>query len=204
MNTLSSGYSASAQRSVSGTTLGEGSRGGIEEESVVPKKSTSVIGGARRNRLVAPPPSQYVTSDPGGEGSNGDAGGEQKGRMLYAYQANSDGEISVQDGVEVTVVEEDGMNFLPLRHEEGQQITNIVSRRLRLAQNPHPNPHHRSRTHRICRPPPAINTASRINLLRIFSSYFIFFTGYVCGEEKGAGCCPEEGSKEIEVCGGAL
>jgi formin-binding protein 1 len=107
MNTLSSGYSATAQRSVSGATLTESSRRGIEEESATPKKRLSVSGGARRNRLVAPPPSQYVTSDPG-DGANGDSG-EQKGKMLYAYQANSDGEISVQDGVDVVVVEEDGM-----------------------------------------------------------------------------------------------
>lgn len=113
MNTLSSGYSATAQRSVSGTTLTESSRG-VEEESSVPKKSSSIIGSARRNRLVAPPPQQYVTSDPG-DGANGDSG-EQRGKMLYAYQANSDGEISVPDGVEVVVVEEDGESNIFSHH----------------------------------------------------------------------------------------
>lgn len=108
MNTLSSGYSATAQRSVSGTTLTDRTP---EEESSVPKKSSSILSGVRRKRLVAPPPQQYVTPD-SGDGANGDSG-EQKGKMLYAYQANSDGEITVNDGVEVVVVEEDGM-FSPL------------------------------------------------------------------------------------------
>lgn len=105
MNTLSSGYSATAQRSVSGTTLTDRTH---EEENSTPKKSSSILGGARRNRLVAPPPQQYVTSDTGGDGANGDSG-EQRGKMLYAYQANSDGEVTVQDGAEVVVVESDGM-----------------------------------------------------------------------------------------------
>jgi len=84
-----------------------GSSTGIGEENDAPTKKPSVIG-ARRNRLVAPPPTSFVTSDPGESlGTNGDSG-EQKGRMLYAYQANSEGEISVQDGVEVVIVEEDG------------------------------------------------------------------------------------------------
>jgi hypothetical protein len=34
--------------------------------------------------------------------------GEQRGKMLYAYQATGDGEISVSDGQEFTVVDPDG------------------------------------------------------------------------------------------------
>ena len=39
--------------------------------------------------------------------------GEQKGKMLYAYQATGDGEISVSDGQEFTVVDPDGKFHLP-------------------------------------------------------------------------------------------
>lgn len=158
MNTLSSGYSASAHRSVSGTTLGESTRGGMEEENVVPKKSGSLIGGAGRNRLVAPPPSNYVTSDPG-DGANGDSG-EQKGKMLYAYQANSEGEITVQDGVEIAVVEEDGTNGSTYNFIG----TNVLSRWLRLAQSALFS-RHWSCSHRLRRAPRTINPSTTINLL---------------------------------------
>jgi hypothetical protein len=111
MNTLSSGFSASAQRSVSGTTLTPTS---VSEEEP-PKKSQSM--GERRNRLVAPPPTNYVTSDPDSlANSNGDnsKSSESKGRMLYSYQQHSDGEITVQDGQEVLIVEPDGTLILSI------------------------------------------------------------------------------------------
>lgn len=88
MNTLSSGYAASANRSMSGTTVRSPG-----DDSAAPK----ITG----HRMVAPPPASYMKS--------GDAdGGEQRGKMLYPYQANGEGEITVSDGQEFTVVESDG------------------------------------------------------------------------------------------------
>jgi len=110
MNTLSSGYSATAHRSVSGTTLAGSSMAATEEEVPTKKMSTAPPAG-RRNRLVAPPPTSFATSDPGiGDSGNGDSlkPGEMRGRMLYAYQQNSEGEVTVADGQDVIVVEADG------------------------------------------------------------------------------------------------
>lgn len=94
MNTLSSGYAASAHRSVSSNnirqTSDEGS-GGIGRSNTA------------KRRILAPPPDHYVA------GSNGDSSdGQPRGKMLYPYQASGDGEITVEEGDEVTIVEPDG------------------------------------------------------------------------------------------------
>lgn len=111
MNSLSSGYAASAHRSVSGA----GSRIPSEEQS--PDQSSVTQPGKdkpttlRKNRIVAPPPAQYVTELP--SIATSDAGAvprpaEQRGKMAYAYQASGDGEMTVEEGKEVVVVEPDG------------------------------------------------------------------------------------------------
>nr|POE49248.1 protein bzz1 [Quercus suber] len=107
MNTLASGYAASAGRSVSGTTVKtiEGADGG-----------SRVSSGSARPRIIAPPPAAYKT--------NGDMD-EQKGRMLYAYQANSDGEISVSEGTEFALIEpDDGSGWIKIR--TSSSVTGLV------------------------------------------------------------------------------
>lgn len=86
MNTLSSGYAASATRSMSSTTVKPGN-----DDSAAPKT----------HRMMAPPPASYVKA---GDGD----GGEQHGKMLYPYQATGEGEITVSEGQEFTVAEADG------------------------------------------------------------------------------------------------
>jgi len=100
MNTLSSGYSLSAQRSISGTTMTP-----TEDEAPAAKPVTS----PRRNRIVAPPPAQYINSS-GANGSSLDLpkAGEQRGKMLYPYQQNGEGEITVEEGRDIVIVEPDG------------------------------------------------------------------------------------------------
>lgn len=98
MNTLSSGYSATAQRSISG--------GGMSPTTEEPPEKKAAPA-PRRNRIVAPPPAQYIKDDgldlpPPAKSS------EQKGKMLYAYQQNGDGEITVPDGRDITILEPDG------------------------------------------------------------------------------------------------
>lgn len=93
MNTLSSGYAASATRSVSGTNV----RSPTEDATPKPTPAPG------RHRVVAPPPAAYKTSEDG----DGDSD-EQRGKMLYPYQANGEGEITVSEGQEFTVVEADG------------------------------------------------------------------------------------------------
>lgn len=108
MDTLSSGYAASANRSVSGRVpMDETSTDGTGSPPPASKPAT-----LRKNRIVAPPPTQYVTELPGdghdGGGSITSHPTEQRGKMLYAYQATSDGEVSVEEGDEVSIVEPDG------------------------------------------------------------------------------------------------
>ncbi|KAI9803056.1 MAG: hypothetical protein M1833_001126 [Piccolia ochrophora] len=120
MNSLSSGYAASAHRSVSGlgskpsTEETSPERGGIVK-AVSPKPREG-----RKNRIVAPPPTQYAAELPEDEddlvSNQGMKSGEARGKMLYAYQANGEGEITVDDGVDVTIVEpDDGSGWIGVR-----------------------------------------------------------------------------------------
>ncbi|KAH9906775.1 FCH-domain-containing protein [Xylariomycetidae sp. FL2044] len=104
MNSLSSGYAASAHRSISGQTAVP--RSPAEE---APPEPTAPRPAAKKNRMVAPPPSAYISELPGSpvNGSGASQASEQKGKMLYAFEANGDGEVSVPEGREVTIVEPD-------------------------------------------------------------------------------------------------
>ena len=109
MDTLSSGYAASANRSVSGKISSDevntDGAGGPQLQSSKPST-------ARRKRIVAPPPTQYVSELPsknmGGGSSTTAQTQEARGKMMYAYQATGDGEVSVEEGDEVVIVEPDG------------------------------------------------------------------------------------------------
>ena len=119
MNTLSSGYAASAHRSVSGTNV----RSPTEDAT---PKPIPVPG---RHRAIAPPPASFRS----GEDGEGDSG-EQRGKMLYPYQASGDGEITVSEGQEFTVLEADGgctYDFSLINVHTDRHY-----RRLRLAQDP--------------------------------------------------------------------
>lgn len=111
MNSLSSGYAASANRSVSGTNLHTpDDHSGPDRSASLSVASKAPAG--RRNRIVAPPPAQYI-SGPSGTGTAGGGGAtshasEQHGKMLYSYQAQGDGELSVDEGQEVRIAEPDG------------------------------------------------------------------------------------------------
>ena len=109
MNSLSSGYAASAGRSVSGGVIrATGQDGGSSTAATSPFASTLDSGsaGARRNRVVAPPPTAYVSAPPGSV-SNGSSG--PRGKMIYPYEARDDGEVSLSEGAEVKILEPDGM-----------------------------------------------------------------------------------------------
>jgi hypothetical protein len=121
MNSLSSGYAHSANRSISGV----GPKSPTELESQPPDRSstikstttTSAPNTIRKNRIVAPPPTAYISELPGSI-ANGSSvllsppGNEQKGKMLYPYEANGEGEITVPDGRELTILEPDGKSNL--------------------------------------------------------------------------------------------
>ena len=112
MNSLSSGYAASANRSVSGLP-GKSANEDPSPESSASLPATSKSTAHRRNRIVAPPPTHYV-SDAGAAELDGTSRPsvsnptEVRGKMLYPYQATGEGEVSVEEGREVTVVEQNG------------------------------------------------------------------------------------------------
>ncbi|KAI8943206.1 hypothetical protein NX059_001233 [Plenodomus lindquistii] len=109
MNTLSSGYSATAHRSVSGAMSP------TAEEAPVEKKAAAPAPGSRRNRIVAPPPAQYVKPD-GDVAPPTPRSAEVRGRMLFAYQENGEGELTVAEGSDVTILEpDDGSGWMKVR-----------------------------------------------------------------------------------------
>ena len=108
MDTLSSGYVASANRSVSARAPSEE----MSTDGAGSPPPASKPAAMRKNRIVAPPPTQYIAEMPGnglsGGGSSTSHPTEQRGRMNYAYQATTEGEVSVEEGNEVSIIEQDG------------------------------------------------------------------------------------------------
>lgn len=118
MNSLSSGYAVSATRSMSNATShpslpspaelptpAAGSPAAPAEAPAAPVETKPVA--AKRNRVLAPPPAQYISAPPVSEPTKA----EPKGKMLYAYEANGDDEITVREGDGVVIKEPDGMSF---------------------------------------------------------------------------------------------
>lgn len=113
MNSLSSGYAVSAGRSVSNAA----SQPSLASPSELPGTAAPAAptetkpAATRRSRVIAPPPAQYVsppTNDSTSALSATSKPAEQRGKMLYEYQANGDDEITVRGGNGVVVVEPDG------------------------------------------------------------------------------------------------
>ena len=109
MDTLSSGYAASANRSVSGRLPSiDTATDQVDEAQTAASKPATL----RKNRIVAPPPTQYISelpaNPPSGGGSSTSHPTERRAKMNYAYEATSDGELSVNEGDDVTIVEADG------------------------------------------------------------------------------------------------
>lgn len=117
-NTMNSLSSREAQRSVSGQPSP------IEENTPAPRPSVSSATSsapAKRNRMVAPPPTAYVT-DSSGAGLNGSSKHEKKGKMLYGFDGNNSGEVSVPEGREVVLLEEDGRSHYTLVTESSAMV----------------------------------------------------------------------------------
>lgn len=109
MNSLSSGYAASATKSNSALS----SNAEVTElpaSTPAPAKKPATI---RKNRIVAPPPERYVSGPPPAAAAPVTPS-EPRGKMLYAYQANGEDEITVEDGQDVVIVEPDGKTIFLL------------------------------------------------------------------------------------------
>lgn len=118
MNTLSSGYANSGARSVSGATT----RSSMADSDVTPAAAAPA---PARRRIVAPPPAQYITSNP-----NGDSPFEapqKSGKMLFAYQATNDGEISISENQDFTLLEpDDGSGWIKIKPSSGSGAAGLV------------------------------------------------------------------------------
>ncbi|KAL8791548.1 MAG: hypothetical protein Q9195_005876 [Heterodermia aff. obscurata] len=117
LNSLSSGYAASANRSVSGLPLKAPSDEPNSDHSVSqstgPKSATT-----RRNRIVAPPPTHYISELPVELNDTSPMSNprEPRAKMIYPYHATGEGELTVEEGQEVTVLEpDDGSGWLTIR-----------------------------------------------------------------------------------------
>lgn len=108
-NTMNSLSSHSARPSLSGSLSGPRSPADETPPENGPRpsvSSTNTTNTIRKNRIMAPPPSAYIT-DPGA-GQNGEEKAEKKAKMVYSFEANGEGELSVQEGREVVLLEPDG------------------------------------------------------------------------------------------------
>ncbi|CAK7564883.1 MAG: Protein BZZ1 [Sporothrix epigloea] len=116
INSFSSGYAASAHHSISGAkspTTSEDDANGMAE---LPAKSRS-SGPVRR--IMAPPPATYINSNEfsGSTLDNLASGEYQRGKMLYNFEANGDGELSVPEGRDIEILEPDsGSGWLRVRY----------------------------------------------------------------------------------------
>ncbi|KAI1363072.1 hypothetical protein F5Y08DRAFT_310429 [Xylaria arbuscula] len=113
MNSLSSGYAASAHRSISGQMTAN-PRPSEEATPELPGSRPA----ARKPRLMAPPPTSYISELPGSSvnGSSATKSSEQKGKMIYGFDAGGEGEVSVGEGQEVTILEpDDGSGWVKVR-----------------------------------------------------------------------------------------
>ncbi|KAL7622795.1 Protein BZZ1 [Parahypoxylon ruwenzoriense] len=117
MNSLSSGYAASANRSIGGSATSP--RPPAEEPP--PPEPSGPRPSVKKSRLVAPPPAAYISELPGSSVSAPKAP-EQKAKMLYAFESNGDGEVSVPGGRDVIILEpDDGSGWVKVRagYKEG-------------------------------------------------------------------------------------
>ncbi|KAK0643103.1 hypothetical protein B0T16DRAFT_512282 [Cercophora newfieldiana] len=112
MNSLSSGYAASAQRSLSGpiSPTEEAAPPEMPPASTRPA-STLAAGTLKKNRMVAPPPAAYIS-----------AAEQQKAKMLYSFEAGGEGELTVPEGRDLVVLAPDsGTGWVKVRagYKEG-------------------------------------------------------------------------------------
>lgn len=118
MNSLSSGYAATATRSVS-TAMKPQPEPAVADSPTGPTSSPSVSSNApRRNRIVAPPPTAYVS--PSSEDVSSPTG-KRRGRMLYAYEARDASEATIPEGKEFDIVEPDDGGWTKIKAGFGQE-----------------------------------------------------------------------------------
>jgi hypothetical protein len=108
MNSLSSGYAASAARSASNVATQPTPESPAEGAPAPPTETKPAA--AKNRRILAPPPTAYMS----GPAATEPKSKIPRGKMLYGYQATGSDEVTVQDGDDVAILEPDG-KLLALR-----------------------------------------------------------------------------------------
>jgi hypothetical protein len=167
MNSLSSSYSGgkmSSKRSQSKLSKNANPSATSFELAV-----SNDIAPPRRSRVIAPPPERY---EPIAElGDNGN----KMGRMMYAYSGKREGEVSVEGGAEVVVLEpDDGSGWIMVRsgNAEGLVPASYV--------NIYPPP---------VRRPSSVNSSSNASIANSTLS---------AGKKKGPAVKPKRGAKRVK------
>ena len=93
-STLSSSHSSGTLKSTVGSKL---------------TKANSTVGTGPIRRVIAPPPEKYVAAPPPEPIHEMPAEEAVKGKMLYSYSAVGEGEITVEAGKGLTILEPDGI-----------------------------------------------------------------------------------------------
>ncbi|GJC98470.1 Actin polymerization protein [Colletotrichum higginsianum IMI 349063] len=123
MNSLSSGYAHSARRSITGGPTSPIDEAPPEPSTPRPAAPASTVSSTTtRKRVMAPPPAAYISELPGSAPNGSSSSEQQKGKMLYTFEASGDGEVSVPEGREVTMLEpDDGSGWVKVRagYKEG-------------------------------------------------------------------------------------
>lgn len=170
-NTMNSLSSHSARRSVSGQATPAELDAGDPPPPVAARPSLSPnptsTSTSTRKRMAAPPPTAYISELPGSSVNGSADKDEKKGKMMYAFDATGDGELSVPEGREVTVLEPDGM-FSPFITASTSLKSNKI-RWLRLDQSPRrlQRRHRPLHIRRIHHPLHPSSHTPRINILQL-------------------------------------
>ncbi|KAL1968413.1 hypothetical protein VTN77DRAFT_1942 [Rasamsonia byssochlamydoides] len=189
MNSLSSGYAASAHRSASVTSSKPAASDEPAEpaapSSTAPNPAAAATGGTRKNRILAPPPTQYVSAPPANDSTQGSPAksSEPKAKMLYPYQANGEGEITVDEGQEVVVVDpDDGSGWMRVRAGSLEGL--VPASYVEVAPTPSP----------VLSPSPG-STDRRGSA---FSNSSASLTGSAASKRVGPAVAPRRGAKKLQ------
>lgn len=139
MNSLSSGYAASTARSVSTTNVAAQPTPESPAEAAPEPVAATKPAAAKRNRVLAPPPSAYTAAPPPVNTPAPSKSSDPRGKMLYAYQATGDDEVTVQDGDDVAIIDpDDGSGWMRVR--VGSQEGLVPASYVEAAPTPSPVP----------------------------------------------------------------
>ncbi|DAA78552.1 TPA_exp: Uncharacterized protein A8136_4528 [Trichophyton benhamiae CBS 112371] len=208
MNSLSSGYSSNAiNKSTSALSISQPANGGSASTSPAIAELPDSAGAAaaaakkpavaapRKNRILAPPPAQYVSAPPAPSATNTkETPAEPGGKMMYAYQANGEDEITVDEGQDVVVVEpDDGSGWMRVRAngQTGLVPASYVELSPTPAASPNPNGSGSTATDNDNGRPESTYSASSASLASSTNPA-------TAGKRRGPAVAPKRGAKKLQ------